>query len=241
MTAARGDSPRWAERHTWKAPVATRTAWLLAFAAVAFFVPMLADRWAYDHLHMADVYDRDWGRFLRELGWFPTWIAVSLGMWLATRRAATAGAASPDATTEAVAMRASPRAAAYLFTAPAVSGIVCEILKLLIRRERPETGAGDYVFRAWSERTFSTAGLATPSSHTMVSFAAATALARIFPGTGGLWYLLATGTAITRVLAHAHFVSDVALGALLGWSVGWGVCIAFQGRAARAGPATPHA
>jgi membrane-associated phospholipid phosphatase len=70
-----------------------------------------------------------------------------------------------------------------------------------------------------------------PSSHTMVAFAAATALARIFPAARWIWYTLAAGCAATRVLDRAHFVSDISLGALLGWSIGWGVWIALRNRA----------
>ena len=229
---ASGRAMSWDERRIWRAGLAARTIWLLAFVAVAAFVPMLVDRWAYDHLYVANVYDQDWARFLRELGWFPTWVVVSLAMWLATRRdgAATGASTAADAPARGLSMRPSPRAAAYLFIAPAASGITCEIVKLLIRRERPEANLGAYGFRPWSDHPFSSAGLAMPSSHTMVSFAAATALARIFPGARWVWYALAAGTALTRVMAHAHFVSDVALGALLGWSVGWGVLIAMRRR-----------
>ena len=43
---------------------------------------------------------------------------------------------------------------------------------------------------------------------------------------------LAAGCAVTRVLAHAHFLSDVTVGALLGWSAGWGTWIALRRRSA---------
>lgn len=234
MNGAAHGGPSRVEHFIWKAPPAARTVWLLAFAGVSFFVPMLADRWAYDHLFVRNVYDADWARFLRELGWLPTWIIAAFAVWLTTRRPGADPAQPPRAMPIAAGSRA-----VYLALAPAASGIVCEVLKLLIRRQRPEVGAGDYVFRAWSDHTFSTGGLATPSSHTMVAFAAATALARIFPGARWLWYALAAGTAVTRVMAHAHFVSDVTLGALLGWSVGWGVWIAMHRRtAATPGPTT---
>jgi membrane-associated phospholipid phosphatase len=210
-----GSSASWDERNIWRAGLAVRTAWLLAFVAAFTFVPMLADRWAYDHLYIDKLYDKDWARLLREVGWFPTWALMSVALWLAQRETDPANA---------------KRNALLLFLAPAVSGIVCEILKLLIRRERPEVNGGDYGFRPWSDEPFSTAGLALPSSHTMVAFAACTALARIFPGARWVWYGLAAGCAVTRVLARAHFVSDIALGALLGWSVGWGVWIALRRR-----------
>lgn len=215
MTDLTGKSQSWDEKHIWRASLPVRTAWLLAFVAVFTLVPMLADRWAYDTLYRENLYDQDWARLLREMGWFPTWMIASLALLLSQRRM-DAKLARFNAT--------------LLFAAPAVSGIVCEILKLLIRRQRPEINDGDYGFRPWSEDPFSTAGLATPSSHTMVAFAAMTALARIFPGARWVWYSLAAGCAITRVMARAHFVSDIALGALLGWSVGWGVWIAMKRR-----------
>ncbi|MDA1081164.1 MAG: phosphatase PAP2 family protein [Gemmatimonadetes bacterium] len=213
---------RWDERNIWSAGLPVRTAWLLAMVAFFLFVPMLRDRWVYDNWYHADLYDLDWARFLREMGWYPTWVIAALAIWL-TKRAANAVAAKRDAL--------------YLLAAPAVAGIVCEVLKLVIRRERPETNGGDYGFRAWSDEPFSTGGLATPSSHTMVAFAAATALARLFPGARWVWYPLAAGCAATRVLAHAHFLSDVTLGALLGWSVAWGVWLAMRRRAAISVPA----
>ncbi len=206
---------RWDERNIWRASLPVRTSWLLALMAFFLFVPMLRDRWVYDHWYTPDLYDRDWARLLREIGWYPTWVIAALAVWLTQRRDHAARAKWN---------------AAYLLASPAVAGITCEVLKLLIRRERPEINAGDYGFRSWSDEPFSTAGLATPSSHTMVAFGAATALARLFPGAGVVWYSLAAGCAATRVLAHAHFLSDVTLGALLGWSVGWGVWIAMQRR-----------
>ena len=210
---------RWDKRHIWRASLAVRTLWLLGLVALVAFVPMLADRWFYDNWHNRDVYNLEWGRLLRVMGWYPTWLVAALALWLTHRGGETTAAMAKWN-------------AWYLALAPAASGIVCEVLKLLIRRERPEANGGEYGFRPWSDDPFSTAGLATPSSHTMVAFAAATALARIFPGARWVWYTLAAGCAATRVLSHAHFASDVTLGALLGWSVDWGVWIAMRRRQA---------
>lgn len=207
----------WGERYIWKAGVAVRTAWLLGFVAVFAAVPMLADRYMYDHWHNPGVYDQEWGRLMRVMGWWPTWATMALALWLTQRWADRARAALH---------------AKALVLAPAVAGLVCEFLKLVVRRERPEINAGDYGFRPWDIRPFDTAGLAMPSSHTMVAFAAATVLARIYPGGRWVWYTLAAGCAATRVLAHAHFLSDVTVGALLGWSAGWGTWIALRGRPA---------
>jgi membrane-associated phospholipid phosphatase len=57
----------------------------------------------------------------------------------------------------------------------------------------------------------------------MVAFAAATIMARLFPRARWVFYLLAVGCAATRVMARAHYVSDVSFGALLGWAIAWGI------------------
>ena len=199
----------------WGGGTAQRTVWLVGCVLVFGALPMLADKWVYDHGYIANVYDRDWARLLRVMGFAPTWGVVALAMWLHER---------PEA-----AARASARAW-YLVTATLAGGLLAEILKLLLRRERPMVNDGFYGFRAWSDHPFSTSGLAWPSSHTMVAFAAATAMARLFPRARWVWYSLAAGCGITRVLAHAHFLSDVTLGMLFGWCVGWGVWFVMRDR-----------
>lgn len=209
---------------TWGGGLLQRTGWLVGCVLVFGALPMLADRYMYDHWHHKNIYDLDWARLLRVMGYAPTWTIAALAMWLHERPE------SLDAVEDA--RRAAARAW-YLITAPLAGGLLAEILKLLLRRERPEVNDGAYGFRPWSEHPFSTSGLAWPSSHTMVAFAAATALARLFPRAKWVWYFLAAGCGITRILAHAHFLSDVTLGALFGWSVGWGVYFLMRERMGR--------
>lgn len=195
---------------TWwsRAPLAARSAIALVVTLAFLLVPAQADHWVYAHVYHDRIYDLDWARMLRLMGWWPTWLLGALVLWLERRE---------------VNRSLARRAALLLAGAPAAGGIVCEVMKLLIRRERPFVDAGYSVFRPWSEHTFSTAGLATPSSHTMVAFAGATMAARLFPRARWVFYVLAWGCAATRVLAHAHFISDVTFGAVLGWAVGWGI------------------
>src|SRR5260370_30463795 len=75
------------------------------------------------------------------------------------------------------------------------------------------------MFRPWLDQPFSTAKLGLPSSEAAVAFAAAAMLARLFPESRVLWYGLALGCALTRVASGAHFLSDVALAALVGYVV----------------------
>ena len=44
-------------------------------------------------------------------------------------------------------------------------------------------------------------------------------LARLYPRAPWVFFVLAAGCGITRILARAHFLSDVVLAAGLGWVV----------------------
>jgi membrane-associated phospholipid phosphatase len=200
-----------------RAPLAVRVAVALAITLAFLVIPALGDQWAYAHLYQAKLYDHDWAMALRATGTLYIWIPVALILWLVLR--------------ETDAAFAKCRALLVLGS-PVLAGLVCEVMKLLIRRERPDVDAGNWVFRAWSDHTFSSAGLSTPSSHTMVAFGAATMLARLYPRACWVFYVLAWGCGATRMLSHAHYLSDVTFGALLGWAVGWGVWIQW-GRKAR--------
>ncbi len=174
----------------------------LFIGAALLIGAVLVDQWAYAHLVDKRIYDGDLGRMLRVVGYLPLWGIVALALYLHERRAAL------DAR----------RRALLLLGSPVVAGIVAELLKLLLRRERPEVAAGLYSWRAFTERSFSTSGLALPSSHTMVAFGAAWMLCRLFPRARWVWLGLAVGCGLTRVLAHAHFVSDVVVAALAAWA-----------------------
>jgi membrane-associated phospholipid phosphatase len=172
--------------------------------AGALILSLALDPWIWRNVTLAGVYERDWGRMLRVVGSLVFWAPLALAVWLAMRRAN------------------SPRSgrAALLFFGPALAGGGAELLKLLVRRERPGFADGEYVFRDFAERTWSTSGLGFPTSHGMVAFGGAAVLAGMFPGTAPVAYAIAAGCAITRILAGAHFASDAAGGAIFGWAIG---------------------
>ncbi len=185
-----------------------RTAWTaLAVTVVAFTLASLVDTWAFHNIRMQGVYEKDWGRLLRVMGFMGTWAALALAVGL------------HDAGATADRKPAHPRRRAWLLLwSPALAGGIAELLKIITRRERPGLHDGLYGWRPWSERTFSGAGLALPSSHAAVAFGGAAMLAVLFPRTRWVGYVLAAGCALTRVLAGAHFVSDVTLAAAIGWA-----------------------
>jgi membrane-associated phospholipid phosphatase len=191
-----------------------RVLWGGLGAAVATALSAALDPWVWREVAVPGIYETDWGRMLRVVGSLFFWLPVTAAIWLALR-----GAGDPN-----------PKRAWRVFWGATLAGGVAEILKLLVRRERPAFADGEYVFRDFLDRTWSTSGLGFPSSHVMVAFGGAAVLARLFPGSGPVGYLLAAGCAFSRVASRAHFASDAVGGAVAGWLVGVVVWRMAQGR-----------
>jgi len=116
------------------------------------------------------------------------------------------------------------------------SALACLALKMLIGRPRPkfddpgvilgpfgaypidpETG----VRHAWEVGSGISSDLwSMPSSHTAGAFALAAVLARWYPRIGALMLALAATVGLSRVLFGAHYPSDIAVGAGIGWISG---------------------
>ena len=192
----------------WRA-LRTRRQWLVfgALAVTAAVVAQALDHSAWQVLRDPRIHEKDLGRLLRLIGYLPVWCIVAVALWMQDR-------SDPDRRA-----RWGWRGGLVLL-APTVGGALAEVLKLLVRRLRPSADVFAYAWRPFSDDTFSTRGLGLPSSHTMVAFAGAAAISRVFPRAWGLWYLLAAGCAATRVLSLGHFLSDTVVAAFLGYSVG---------------------
>jgi len=183
----------------------TRRAMVPVLAAgLATLLAFVIDSWVWTHLNNPSVYEHDWARLLRVTGSLFLWapLALAIGLELHSRRAPAAAGAW------------------RLLAGPLVAGAGAEALKLLVRRERPGLHEGAYVFRSFTERPFDTHDIGFPSSHATVAFAGAAVLARLYPRAGAVGYGLAFGCAATRVLAQAHFTSDVVAGGIAGWAIG---------------------
>lgn len=90
---------------------------------------------------------------------------------------------------------------------------VSTALQTAFRRARPQdNGAGDFFH----------GGSSFPSNHSAVAWAAASVVAREYPGWGTklLSYGLASAISAARVGGRQHFASDVVLGSTLGWFIG---------------------
>ena len=180
-----------------------RPAIAILLAALATLAALWLDPIVYHRVGPVELERYDWGRLLRVMGTLYVWVPLALALWLEARHREPARAGS----------------AWLLAIAPAIAGLLAELLKLLIRRERPNLHAGEYFYRSFGERTFDSHDLGFPSSHVAVAFGGATIVARRYPRAGWVAYLLAAGCGITRLATQAHFLSDVVGGALVGWAV----------------------
>jgi membrane-associated phospholipid phosphatase len=165
-------------------------------ACVAIVAAHLGDAWAYAYMVKPGVYDHDLGRMLRIVGYLPIWFVLALALWAQT---------------------GDRRKALLLALVPTAGGLLAEVLKILLRRERPNLHAGTYVFRSFRDHPFSTVDIGLPSSHALVAFAGAWLLCRLFPRAWPVWLTLAAGCAWTRVQSQAHFLSDVTVAAVAAW------------------------
>jgi undecaprenyl-diphosphatase len=100
----------------------------------------------------------------------------------------------------------------YLFLAIAVPGLAVAIVKRLIGRVRP-SDSGPFAYMPWSWR-HEYASL--PSGHSTTAFAAAVAIAALWPRMRIPMLIYAVIIAASRVVITAHFVSDVVAAAFVG-------------------------
>jgi membrane-associated phospholipid phosphatase len=99
-------------------------------------------------------------------------------------------------------------AAAFLFAVIALSGILTNLIKLIVGRSRPHEFLADgfYEFSPWhldaDLRSF-------PSGHTTTVFALAFGIAMIRPAWRVPAFALAIVISATRIIINAHYLSDV--------------------------------
>jgi len=100
----------------------------------------------------------------------------------------------------------------YLFLAIALPGLAVTIIKGLIGRVRP-SDVGPFAFSPWSwQHQYAS----LPSGHSTTAFAAAVAIATLWPRTRVPLLIFAVVIATSRVVITAHFVSDVVAAAFVG-------------------------
>lgn len=129
------------------------------------------------------------------------------------------------------------RRVADLAAAATISGVVGNALKMFLGRPRPlfddpmhllgplgrypvERDGVVVLMSAWEMGTKGASDLwSMPSSHAMAGACLAFALSALYPKLKPLCVALACIVCAARVLLNAHYVSDVLIGAALGWAI----------------------
>jgi membrane-associated phospholipid phosphatase len=110
--------------------------------------------------------------------------------------------------------------ALFLFSSIAFSGIIADIIKVIIGRYRPEMlfekGLYGINFLNFSLANFSHGLTSFPSGHSATTFSLAWALALIFPRTRIPLFCFAVLVGASRVIITSHYFSDVLGGAYVG-------------------------
>ena len=190
--------------------------------AVVFACLHLIDKPINDIVVDQDVSQKDWNRLLRSAGSLWPWAYLAAGFLLIDWPKGNGGRRHRSFTR-----------AVLLFVPAATAGGLAELMKIFIRRERPNAMVdyldvvpqavdGAYVQRPWSH-LMEGGGMGLPSSHTAIVFAATMMLTYMYPRALPVCGVIAIGRGIVRVLNHnhSHFVTDVYLGAVIGTAVGW--------------------
>jgi 4-amino-4-deoxy-L-arabinose transferase-like glycosyltransferase/membrane-associated phospholipid phosphatase len=92
-------------------------------------------------------------------------------------------------------------------------------VKMIIGRERPLQSKGATVFHGPIGGLVTSRTQSFPSGHTTTAATLATVLSAFYPHARGLFWGLAAGVAVNRVVIVAHYPSDVLAGAWLGYVV----------------------
>lgn len=195
----------------WLSGIERRALWsrrrrTLAVLLAVFLALLLLDKTIYERLYVNNP-DTDFMRTLRVTGSLWPWLFVGAAL------IAQATALRPR-------VRGLAGAGAMIFLSAALSGLIAEGLQVLTGRLRPNKAdpEGTHQFRGLLDRFHDTSNLAFPSSHAAVAFGAAFLLWFVYPRAGAVALVAAAGCGLTRMLAGAHFASDVFAAAVLGYA-----------------------
>ncbi len=176
---------------------------LLTTAAAVLLAVSLADFWIARTIRADDLVklnSKDWYRTLRIVGSLWCWVLVMVVIALQDRAW----------------HRALPT-----ILAPVLGGLLAELMKRVLPRSRPFDVHGtllpNYDWRPPFSGFINDYSLGLPSSHTAVAFAGCLMLAHWMPRARWVFYLLAVCCGLSRMVAGAHYASDVLVGAFLGY------------------------
>ena len=209
-----------------------RVLWVAAFMLAEFVAFVWIDR------PVADFFHDDGGAlqpFFEKVQWFGLGYPylVATGLAFAVLRW---GGEWERLKPRAASMRGIAYIPGFIFVAVAASGLVADLLKVVVARTRPKLlfANGDYGFTWFG---FRADHWSFPSGHATTAAALVAALWCLWPRPFWLYVAAAALVAASRVITDQHFVSDVVAGAAIGVAVTRLVALWLLPR--RAAPAAP--
>ncbi len=106
-----------------------------------------------------------------------------------------------------------------VFALVAATALLANVLQAAIGRLRPNRADTHLAFVAPFSQLWTRQEVCFPSGEAAMAFALAAALTHLYPRGRRWWYLAATLAATARLVNGAHYPSDVAAGAALGWAM----------------------
>jgi membrane-associated phospholipid phosphatase len=102
-----------------------------------------------------------------------------------------------------------------------LSALISFLLKIAVQRPRPfQTGIVS-VLPVLEKSSHLIWNFSFPSFQTMLGFCAVPILSKEFPKFKYIWIIFAGLIAFSRIYFGLHFLSDVIVGGLIGYSIGW--------------------
>jgi lipid A 4'-phosphatase len=214
---------RWAGR--WRPPAS------IALPALALLLLVLAsiafvDRPTAWFFHDSNRSLRDAFQFITQFGLSKGYLIIAAVLCLCLRLAAWRARGARIA----AALLQNAYRALFLFLAVAVSGLVTDLVKIVIGRARPKLlftdGLHGFTWGATQADYWS-----FPSGHATTIAALAVGLTLLWPRGVALYAALALLVGASRIIIGAHYVSDVLMGLAIGGATAWAIWRGF----ARAG------
>lgn len=128
--------------------------------------------------------------------------------------------------------------------AGAVQGLVNEVVKVLVARERPYAHLGLEPDSGGSDEVVSFYSGHTSTAFALVAAAGAVASSRHYPHAGVIWavgFPVAATVGYLRIAAGKHYLTDVLVGAAAGTVIGFGLPLLLHPGAVPNGPVPPGA
>jgi lipid A 4'-phosphatase len=214
---------RWAER--WRPPAS------IALPALALLLLVLAsiafvDRPVAWFFHDSNRSLRDVFQFITQFGLSKGYLIIAAVLCLGLRLAAWR---ARDGRLAAALVQNAYRAL-FLFLAVAVSGLVTDLIKIVVGRARPKLLFADG-FHGFTWGATQSDYWSFPSGHATTVAALAVGLTLLWPRGAALYAALALLVAASRIIIGVHYVSDVLTGLAIGGGTAWAIWLGF----ARAG------